>query len=336
VSVLDQSLPLWLIGYLALDDIVMPDGTTSMAQIAGNALYSALGARIWASSVVAAARVGPDFPKDGLEAISAGGVTLALQRVPWPSIREWGLYETLESLQWVSWMSSGTHSQQGIRHDELPATIRQAAGCHVAPMPPKMQTAVVSHLRAIGVPIVTMDPLAMYVDRHEEHILSMLPQLSAFLPSRVEAARLFGRDDPEGLIADALGAGTEAVAVKLGGEGSLVACARATTPVHVPALRVAVVDPTGAGDSYCGGFLAGLVATGDPLVAACRGTVSASFAVEGRGSPSLATADPVQASARFDDLAATLMRQNPRMANSTRLALRRSCSDEEGDQRDAN
>ena len=48
-------------------------------------------------------------------------------------------------------------------------------------------------------------------------------------------------------------------------------------------MPVDTVDTIGAGDAYCGGFLAGLVETGDPLEAGLRGTVSASFAVQGYG-----------------------------------------------------
>jgi sugar/nucleoside kinase (ribokinase family) len=65
-------------------------------------------------------------------------------------------------------------------------------------------------------------------------------------------------------------------AVKLGPRGSLVWDKAKAEAIVVPALSVAAVDPTGAGDSWSGGFLAGLVETGDPARAACFGTVAAS------------------------------------------------------------
>jgi len=46
---------------------------------------------------------------------------------------------------------------------------------------------------------------------------------------------------------------------------------------------VSAVDPTGAGDAFCGGFLAGLMMLRDIAAAACLGTISASFAVESFG-----------------------------------------------------
>jgi len=47
----------------------------------------------------------------------------------------------------------------------------------------------------------------------------------------------------------------------------------------VPAVPVAVVDPTGAGDSFSAGFLSGLLANGDAVAAAKVGVRVAATAV---------------------------------------------------------
>jgi len=44
-----------------------------------------------------------------------------------------------------------------------------------------------------------------------------------------------------------------------------------------------VVNPTGVGDAFCGGFLAGYRQSLDPLEAVLYGGVSASLALEGHG-----------------------------------------------------
>jgi sugar/nucleoside kinase (ribokinase family) len=51
----------------------------------------------------------------------------------------------------------------------------------------------------------------------------------------------------------------------------------------VKAEDVKVIDTTGAGDAFCGGFLAGMQKTNDPLLAVLHGNVSASLKVEGTG-----------------------------------------------------
>ena len=52
---------------------------------------------------------------------------------------------------------------------------------------------------------------------------------------------------------------------------------------EVPAYPARVADPTGAGDAFCGGFLAGFGRTYDPVQATLHGNVSASLKVEGSG-----------------------------------------------------
>ena len=44
-----------------------------------------------------------------------------------------------------------------------------------------------------------------------------------------------------------------------------------------------MLDPTGAGDAFCGGFLAGFIKDFDPLQAALHGNISASLTLEGSG-----------------------------------------------------
>ena len=52
---------------------------------------------------------------------------------------------------------------------------------------------------------------------------------------------------------------------------------------EVPAYPGRVVDPTGGGDAFCGGFIVGYAESYDPVRAALHGNVSASIALEGSG-----------------------------------------------------
>ncbi len=68
-----------------------------------------------------------------------------------------------------------------------------------------------------------------------------------------------------------------------------------------PARARAVVDPTGAGDAFAGGVLAGRL-LGEPLPRALEhGVVAAAFAVEGEGAEGLLAADPDSARQRLRD-----------------------------------
>jgi glucosamine--fructose-6-phosphate aminotransferase (isomerizing) len=104
-----------------------------------------------------------------------------------------------------------------------------------------------------------------------------------FIPSREELSRIVDYDDPARAAGELVAGGVRCVVVKLGGDGALMARSEAA-PVRVPALPVTVVDPTGAGDSFCGGFAAGLALGEDPVAAARRGCATAAAAIGTSGS----------------------------------------------------
>lgn len=92
-----------------------------------------------------------------------------------------------------------------------------------------------------------------------------------------EAGLLTGADDP-GAAAHVLAQRHGAAAVTAGRDGAW-ACARGNAAVHVPAVVVDAVDPTGAGDSFSAGFLAGLLRGEAPEDAAAAGAALAARAV---------------------------------------------------------
>ena len=87
-------------------------------------------------------------------------------------------------------------------------------------------------------------------------------------------------------VQELLGRGVRTVVVKKGAEGA--ACYEADGQWEVPAFAVEEVDPTGAGDSFAGGFMGQLARSGDHSQKGIRrailyGSVVASFTVEDFG-----------------------------------------------------
>jgi ribokinase len=128
------------------------------------------------------------------------------------------------------------------------------------------------------------------------YIEDALAQLDIFMPSDQEVMSLF-RDEPAQMDAQQSALwfaerGPRVVVQKLGSDGALVH-EKGGGFWHVPALPVQVVDVTGAGDAFCGGFMADFVQHGDPVRAAITGTVSASLCVQDYGALHMlrATAD---------------------------------------------
>lgn len=291
----------WVVGNLTIDDVVLADGTTAMGLCGGNAIYAALGARLWEERVGLAARIGPDYPLTHIARVRDAGVHLALVEVARPSIHDWALYESEGVRRFVNWIGSGSHLDQSIRPDELPASLASGRACHVAPMPLAVQASLVEALVEMRMETIALDPHEEYIEGHEDELLGLLQSVHVFLPSRRETELLYGRDDPEAAAAVFAAAGPEVVVIKLGAEGSLVSV-RGEALRHVPAVPVPAVDPTGCGDAFCGGLLAAYQGGADAVTAACHGTVSASFTVGTRGALAVLPLDRAAARDRLEQL----------------------------------
>ncbi len=83
-----------------------------------------------------------------------------------------------------------------------------------------------------------------------------LPYLDYFLPSIDEATLMTGHDKPHDIAGFFMDKGVGTVGLKMGGDGSYLR--NADTEVFVPSYKIDVIDTSGAGDSWIGGFLAGV------------------------------------------------------------------------------
>jgi sugar/nucleoside kinase (ribokinase family) len=275
---------LFTLGNLTVDDIVLYNEQR---------MYCAsIGAWIWHKPVGLIARAGQAYPAENIQQIEAVGITCRLQRVANPDIRNWALYEPDGRRQFVNHLTSGSYEQMSIHGDEIPEECMGASAYHIAPMPVHVQHSVIQRLRT-GPCLISLDQYDRLLadPQAKRTALELIIQVDFYLPSGEEAAALYGSNDPESA-ALAFGAlGVPVVCIKMGVQGALLYMTRHDELYHIPICPVKTVDPTGAGDAFCGGFLAGALATGDPLLAACHGAVSASYVVQHVGALSLLEAD---------------------------------------------
>jgi ribokinase len=279
----------------------------------GNAIYAAVGARLWYDTVGVVARVGSNYPTEWLERVAARGLdTRGVLVAPHPlDTRTFYAYQSLEErddtqperhyarlglplpsglVGYATSTEGQDHRDQmsplGLRADEVTPAYLPAEGFHLSPFDFGVHYALPGWLHAHGVRLVTCDPSVRYM-RPEcaADVETLLKHVDAFLPSEMETRAYFAAPLPDlWQAAEAFAAcGPSCVVLKLGARGQLVYEAGPRRRWHVPAYPAAVIDVTGAGDAYCGAFLVGLAQTGDPLEAALRGCVSASFVVEGLG-----------------------------------------------------
>jgi ribokinase len=281
------------VGWLTVDDIVLPEGSCERAVLGGGALYSAVGARIWNDRVGIHAVAGTAHHADVVRGIAARGLDASgIGIVPGNGLELWLLHESETDKQQVPKLSSSTPEELDAGRGPLPQGYRAAKGFHIAPQRPQGSFAHLETLDGLAPrPVITLDILSdAYVDARLYLDLAFLDRLDAFLPSEAEVARLWRPTDLGRWAREQAAAHGCHVAVKLGRAGSLACEAGGGRLYRVPAYPARVLDTTGAGDAYCGGFLAGLVAGRPVSECAAMGTVSASYVVEARGA--LATISP--------------------------------------------
>lgn len=128
---------------------------------------------------------------------------------------------------------------------------------------------------------ISFDPGMLYASRGLKTMRPIIKRAKVVFPSEGEVKILTGYDHKKGAEV-LLDEGAEIVAVKLGARGCYVTDKNKS--YSIPALKTKVVDTTGAGDAFCGGFLYGILkgkslkecgVLGNAVAAYCIGCVGA-------------------------------------------------------------
>jgi sugar/nucleoside kinase (ribokinase family) len=303
-----------MIGGIREDYCITHTGRAISGELGGNAIYAAVGARLWSSRVSILARVGRNFPLEKLHRLDQVGISTTAVRILDQDLdnRTFYAYRTLEErvdtnppAHYARWglplpealkgYRSSTEGQDD-RERLHPATVRpidipegylsNISGAHLSPADFLTHLTLPATLQQHGVRVITLDPSIRYMGPSFQNDLpNVLLGLTAFLPSLYEASEFAStqRDDIWGLTELFHSMGPALVAIKAGADGQYLSDAGENKRWHIPAYPARAVDVTGAGDAFCGAFLTGLLETQDPLEATIRGNIAASFVIEGSG-----------------------------------------------------
>lgn len=321
-------------GGLRIDYLITAEGEVRLRQIGGNAVYAAVGARVWIDEVALVAKAGENYPEAWLAELTAHGLTTdGIVRVPgWQEMRTFYAYLDAKTRvdrdpavhfarvghplppELENYVNS-TLGQQDLSGAnpmtllaaDIPAFAAQSDAVHIAPMGPFSQHDLAQGFKRLGVPQITVDPGEFRPTLENIALIrGMCAAADAFLPSELEVGLLFGEMDLQAA-AEALASwGPPLILIKRGPQGCLLYERDAHRFSAIPAYPARIVDVTGAGDSFCGGFAVGLWQSGDPRRAALMGSVSASFAIEGYGALYALGASRHEAEKRLKVLARTV------------------------------
>jgi ribokinase len=158
------------------------------------------------------------------------------------------------------------------------------------------QEKLVSWLKEHTNAVVALDTQEDYIAGNKERLKRLISSVDIFMPSQVEVKDLLGHTDLISAARELAELGPPLVVIKNGKDGALVYDRSSDEWFIQPAQSGPVVDTTGAGDAFCGGFMAAYLQNRNDLRQAARaGSISASYAVASFGMKALLDARPEDA-----------------------------------------
>ncbi len=291
-----------VVGSIGLDTIRTPAGKVEDV-LGGSAAYFSLAARHFLP-VSLVAVVGRDFP------------AAARAMLEHPELDLSGL-EVAEgkTFRWEGVYSADMNSRETLRTElnvfeqfkpKLPERTRALKNVFLANIDPVLQQEVLGQLKQPQ--LVLADTMNYWIHSKRDELLKILRQVRMLIINEEEAREITGEALTHKAARAILSLGPETVVVKQGEHGAFLQSSGEY--FSCPAVPIeTVVDPTGAGDSFAGGFVGALARMGrvndrNLRRAVVYGAVLASFTVEGFGVTGLLRATREEILSRAEGIAA--------------------------------
>jgi sugar/nucleoside kinase (ribokinase family) len=274
-------MSLLVVGSVALDSVETPFGKAEEVLGGSATFFSASACHLTAVQLVGV--VGDDYPIARLDALTERGVDLAgLERAEGRSFRWRGRYrhdlnaaETLET-------HLGVFSNFS---PKIPAQFRTAPFVFLGNIDPRLQLGVLTQVEKPK--LVACDTMNFWIESRRPDLLELLKHVDCITLNDGEARQLTEKYNLIRAARWIMDRGPRLVIIKKGEHGAFMFVGK--TIFFAPAYPLEeVFDPTGAGDSFAGGFLGQLARSGDQSQGGLRraivyGSVVASFTVEDFG-----------------------------------------------------
>lgn len=273
---------LLVVGSVAIDSIITPKAVREES-VGGSATYFAMAASFFAPIRLVGV-VGEDFPPSTVQDLKSSGVDLeGLETISGGKTFRWkGRYHdnmndrtTLETH-----LNVFEHFQP-----KLPERYRSSEYLFLGNIQPTLQRSVYEQMQRPR--LIGMDTMNLWIDIARDELVKVLGNVDVLTINDEEARQLSGEDNLVKAARAILELGPRNLVIKRGEYGALLFDSDGDI-FAAPALPLEeVVDPTGAGDSFAGGFMGYLAGQGvEPSGSVLRtamicGSVMASFCVEG-------------------------------------------------------
>ncbi|MGD0336578.1 MAG: PfkB family carbohydrate kinase [Candidatus Omnitrophota bacterium] len=270
-----------VLGTVALDTVKTPYGKR-IKMLGGSAAHFSMAARLF-DCVHLVAIVGRDFPPRYIDFLRAKGIILD------SLIRSGG-----KTFQWAGEYRGDLNTaltlstELGVLMTFRPTVSegeRDIKNIFLANIDPELQEHLLSHMHSPG--LVALDSMNYWINNKPKQLLRLLRKVDIYVANDEEARVLSGESNLMRAAKALRGRGAKMVLIKKGEHGVLFYSDKFI--LSLPAYPTEkVIDPTGAGDTFAGGFMGYLarvkkVSAATVKKALAYGTIAASFNVEGFG-----------------------------------------------------
>ncbi len=276
-------LDLVTVGHFVIDLIISPRGTNPVVTLGGPPTFVSVAASTLGAKAGVVSKVGRDFLKY-VDWLCHNNIDLSLVKV----------FEKASTTRYELTYNGDERELQlkdlapSIVVDDLPSSLR-AHAIHVSPVANELSTSILGTLRD-KTPLLSIDLQGFLREFDESGFVNLkglgdmnfLQQCDVFKSSIEEIKAVTRNRKLRDSVEKIRECGVKTVLVTMGREGTLAYVGEEF--YHVPACKPAkLIDPTGAGDAFMGGFLAELIRKREPLWCCCVGSAAASFVLEDFG-----------------------------------------------------
>ncbi|MEK7469836.1 MAG: PfkB family carbohydrate kinase [Planctomycetota bacterium] len=274
---------LLVVGSLAFDTLETPSGHAA-DELGGSATFFSHSAAWLAPKVRLVGVVGSDFPKRHITEFEERGIDVSgLQVMPKGKTFRWhGRYgREMNNAETVS----VELNVFGKFEPKIPTAFRNSPFVFLANGSPATQRAVLNQVDRPK--FILADTMNLWIETAHAALISLIRDVDGLILNNAELLQLSGEPNVVAGARWALAQGPKVVVVKKGEHGSMLFTEKEIFALPAYPLE-RIVDPTGAGDSFAGGFMGHLARAGSTTFeemkrALVYGTVLASFACEDFG-----------------------------------------------------
>ncbi|MDZ4860186.1 MAG: PfkB family carbohydrate kinase [Candidatus Hydrogenedentes bacterium] len=287
-----------VVGSVALDTVETSEGRNDEG-LGGAATYFALAAANF-TEVNLVGVVGDDFPDQHVELLAAKGINLeGLERAPGRTFRWTGKYH--EDMNNRDTLETQLNVFEHF-HPKLPDAARKAPFLFLGNIHPSLQLEVLDQAKPR---FVGLDTMNLWINIARDELEQVLRRVDVIIINDSEVKLLTGENNLIRGVKAVRALGPRIVVMKKGEHGCMLFSD--DDVFSAPAYPLEnLCDPTGAGDTFAGGFLGHLAGANQTDNAALRraviyGSVAASFTCEKFGPDRLAEIDRAEIDARFGE-----------------------------------